>query len=61
VVQEGAALTGAEGCGLTVQGSNRATSAHVFQDDFPARMHERSPRSCPLLVTILGDNDFQFR
>jgi hypothetical protein len=61
VIQERASLKGAEGRGLTVQGSYRAISAHVFQDDFPARMHDRSPRSFPLLVMTLGDNNFQFR
>jgi hypothetical protein len=59
VVQERAALQRAKGRGLTVQRSYRATSAHVFQDDFPTRRHERSPQSFPLLVTILGGNDFQ--
>lgn len=61
VVQERASLQGAEGRGLTVQRSYRAIFAHVFQDDLPIHVHERSPRSFPLLATTLGDNDFQFR
>ncbi len=61
LAQERAALKGTEGRGLTVQRSYRAISAHVFQDDFPTRMHEHSPLSFPLLITTVGHNDFRFR
>jgi hypothetical protein len=40
LAQERASLNGAEARGLTVQRSYRAISAHVFQDGFPAGMHE---------------------
>lgn len=58
VVQERAALTGAEGRGLTVQGSYRAISAHAFQNGIPARMHERSPPVVPLARDDLGRQRF---
>ena len=40
LAQKRAPLIGTEARGLTVQRSNGSISAHVFQDGFPARMHE---------------------
>ena len=59
--QKRASLKGTEGRGLTVQRSYRAISAHVFQDDFPTRMHELTlPRLSPCSLRLWAKTIFDF-
>jgi hypothetical protein len=61
LAQEGAALKGTEGRGLTVQGSYRAILAHVFQDDFPTHMHELTPLwPSPCSLRLWATTIFEF-